>query len=49
VLLGQLTLDEEQGIVAETKEWLIKQSPASAAYRAYLDRWGDWENPKGKR
>jgi 3'-5' exonuclease len=48
VLLGELSLDEEQGIVAETKEWLIKASSASAAYRAYLDRWGDWVNPKAK-
>ena len=35
-------------IVGETKEWLIKQSKSSAAYRAYLERWGDWVNPKGK-
>ncbi|MBX3411558.1 MAG: 3'-5' exonuclease [Pirellulales bacterium] len=48
VLLGQLSLDEEQGIVGETKEWLIKQSKSSAAYRAYLERWGDWVNPKEK-
>lgn len=45
VLLGQLSLDEEQGIVAETKEWLIKQSSSSPAYRAYLERWGDWVKP----
>lgn len=45
VLLGQLSLDEEQGIIAETKEWLIRQAQEMAAYQLYLDRWGDWDDP----
>jgi hypothetical protein len=45
VLLGQLSLDEEQGIIAETKTWLIKRSEQTPAYKDYLSRWGDWENP----
>lgn len=45
VLLGQLTLDREQGIIAQTKEWLIGQAEKCAAYRDYLTKWGDWKNP----
>jgi hypothetical protein len=45
VLTGKLELDAEQRIIAETRQWLVAQSDTSAAYRAYLDRWGDWENP----
>jgi predicted PolB exonuclease-like 3'-5' exonuclease len=45
VLLGQLSLNNEQGLIAETKAWLHERADGSAAYRLYLDRWGDWENP----
>jgi predicted PolB exonuclease-like 3'-5' exonuclease len=45
VMLGQLGIDEEQGIVAETKEWLSRQAPHSKGLQLYLDRWGDWPNP----
>lgn len=45
VVLGQLSLDEEQGIVAETKTWLMKRAKESAAFNAYLERWGDWKSP----
>jgi 3'-5' exonuclease len=45
VLTGQLTLADEQAIVAETKQWLASQADQVAAYRSYLERWGDWVNP----
>ncbi len=45
VMLGQLTLDREQAIVAETKEWLLERAEDSAAYASYLDHWSDWPNP----
>ena len=45
VLVGKLTLDREQQIVAEAKEWLTDQAEEIPAYRNYLERWGDWENP----
>jgi hypothetical protein len=45
VLLGQLKLDMEQQIIAETKSWLEARADDQAAYRLYLDRWGDWPNP----
>jgi 3'-5' exonuclease len=45
VLVGQLDRDAEQGLIAETKSWLQKRADSSAAYRAYLERWGDWSDP----
>jgi hypothetical protein len=45
VLLGQLSLDEEQGIIDSTRSWLIGQAKSRQAYALYLERWGDWPNP----
>jgi len=45
VLLGQLTLEAEQRLIAETRTWLESRADRSAAYRLYLDHWGDWSNP----
>jgi len=45
VMLGQLRLDAEQTIVADTKQWLEERAEQCPAYRMYLDRWGDWPNP----
>lgn len=45
VLLGQIKLDDEQRLIAETKQWLADRAADTAAYRLYLDRWGDWPNP----
>ena len=42
VLYGQLTLETEQQIIAETKTWLEQKADQVAAYRLYLDHWGDW-------
>ena len=47
VLLGQITLDEEHGLIDETKSWLQKHAGQQAAYAMYLERWGDWPNPWG--
>jgi len=45
VLLGSLTLDGEQRIVHETRQWLEERAKLSPAYTAYLGRWGNWDNP----
>ncbi len=45
VLLGELSLDQEQGLVAETKTWLSRKVAEVPAYKEYLARWGDWPNP----
>ncbi len=45
VMFGLISLDEEQGLIGQTRSWLMKRSAESAAYRAYLERWGDWTNP----
>ena len=45
VLVGQLSLDEEQGLVAEAKTWLLKRAADLPIYGTYVQRWGDWKNP----
>jgi len=45
VLFGDISLDQEQGLIAETKTWLIKKSAENAIFATYLKRWGDWVNP----
>ncbi len=45
VLTGRMTLQQEQEIVAESKEWLAERKNESKAYAAYLERWGDWDDP----
>lgn len=47
VLVGKLTLEDEQQIVAETKEWLEERASDSPACRHYLENWGDWRPPPG--
>ncbi len=45
VLLGELALDEEQGLVAETKTWLARKAAETPVFNQYLSRWGAWQNP----
>ena len=45
VMTGQITLEIEQQLVGETKQWLTDRVHQVAAYRVYLDHWGDWQNP----
>jgi predicted PolB exonuclease-like 3'-5' exonuclease len=48
VLLGQLALDAEQQLIAQTKQWLESKAASSPAYQTYLSHWGDWLNPWAK-
>jgi hypothetical protein len=45
VMLGKLSLDDEQQIVAATRRWLEEQAESSPAFRHYLEHWGDWAPP----
>ncbi len=45
VLVGQLSLEDEQERLAATKAWLTERADQTPAYRIYLDNWGDWQNP----
>lgn len=45
VLLGRLTLEQEQQIVGETRQWLEQRAQHQTVIRDYLERWGDWPNP----
>jgi len=45
VLLGRLSLDDEQKLVDEARAWLDQQSEQHPAYKHYLEHWGDWQPP----
>jgi predicted PolB exonuclease-like 3'-5' exonuclease len=45
VLLGKLTLEEEQQRVQSAKVWLEQQSLHQPVYAEYLAHWGDWQPP----
>jgi len=45
VIVGAITRLREQDLVAVAKTWLEERAEGSAAYRAYLERWGDWDSP----
>jgi len=46
VLTGALALDAEQAVIAETKQWLASRADDVAAFRLYLEHWGDWTDPR---
>ncbi|MBN2023331.1 MAG: 3'-5' exonuclease [Pirellulales bacterium] len=45
VLVGQIPLDVEHQLIAQTKKWIEDRADQVQAYRHYLDHWGDWPNP----
>lgn len=45
VLCGHMTLDQEQQIVHETKDWLESRKSEIPIFGHYLRHWGDWKNP----
>jgi 3'-5' exonuclease len=45
VLLGRIPLDREHELVEQTRHWLTENAERTAAYRTYLQNWGDWRNP----
>ena len=45
VLLGRITLEREQTLVANAKTWLTERSAQTPVYELYLRNWGDWKNP----
>lgn len=49
VLMGKLSLADEQARVAATKDFLTAQADQHPAYQQYLEQWGDWENPWEER
>ena len=45
VVAGELSLEDEQILVARTRQWISDRAADQPAYRTYLDHWGDWPNP----
>ncbi|MFO0899342.1 MAG: 3'-5' exonuclease [Pirellulales bacterium] len=48
VIVGSITRNREQDLVALAKTWLDDRAAGSPAYQAYLERWGDWQSPWGE-
>lgn len=48
VMIGQLTLDREQELIADAHAWLVDRADDVPAYALYLEHWGDWTNPWGE-
>ena len=44
VMIGEIAIEREQEIVAETKKFIEKKSENISAYQKYMENWGDW-NP----
>ena len=45
VMMGIATSTQEIQLVEAAKDWIEQRADACEAYRAYLDRWIDWQNP----
>lgn len=45
MLMGRITLDEEQQRVQAAKKLIESQAADHPAYQQYLEQWGDWQNP----
>src|SRR5690606_5520804 len=45
VLIGQLSLEQEQQLVTETRHWLEANAAETPAFALYLENWADWPNP----
>lgn len=45
VLVGRLSLEGEKKLVQETRHWLEERAGQIAAYKWYLEHWGDWKSP----
>lgn len=45
VVMGKLTLEQENLLVEQTKRMLESQSHLHPAYESYLNQWGDWVDP----
>ncbi|MDP6443636.1 MAG: 3'-5' exonuclease [Pirellulaceae bacterium] len=45
VMLGRLPLEREKELVNSTRQWLEERVDQRAVFAAYLERWGDWDNP----
>jgi hypothetical protein len=43
VLQGDISLEEEQNLVAAGKAWITAKAAALPSLQKYLDNWGDWQ------
>jgi predicted PolB exonuclease-like 3'-5' exonuclease len=43
VLAGEMSLEQEAGLVQRAREWLTQRAQALPALHHYLEHWSDWE------
>lgn len=50
VLLGKISLEQEQEIVEDARKWLVDRAdsemPGQTAFGSYLESWGKWRPPE---
>ena len=49
VMMGKLPLETEHERVEQARGWLQERAAGSPAFQAYLEQWGDWQNPWAAR
>ena len=47
VCAGELSLDDEHGLIEETRTWIGTKADACPGLKRYLAAWGDWTSPYG--
>ena len=45
VMTGEISLERESEIVANTKQWLEAKQATLPGLSTYLEHWGDWISP----
>jgi hypothetical protein len=46
VMLGRITLEDEQRLVDEAKTWIEQRAENQPGLKHYLENWGDWQAPE---
>jgi 3'-5' exonuclease len=46
VVAGDISLQREQDLIAQTKEWIEAHAGERAGLARYLNAWGDWQDPR---
>jgi predicted PolB exonuclease-like 3'-5' exonuclease len=46
VMLGRISLEEEQRLVDEAKAWIEQRAENQPGLKHYLENWGDWQAPE---
>lgn len=45
VMIGEITIEQEQALVADSRDWLAERAEEFPVYGEYLEQCGKWESP----